>query len=131
MVSEETAAARSRLDIAAGQGVRAVWFDAGDEVPGLSCRLVVHHLCVDGVSWRILLRDLAEAWQAAAEDRPLRTPAPVTSFRDWSRLLHEHARTDGRRAEAARWVEVLDGADPLIGSRRPDPERDTAGPPDP
>ncbi|WP_181763539.1 non-ribosomal peptide synthetase [Streptomyces albidus (ex Kaewkla and Franco 2022)] len=126
LVSEETATARSRLDVPAARGVRAVWFDAGDDAPG-RLLLVVHHLCVDGVSWRILLRDLADAWKAAAEDRPLRTPAPVTSFRDWSRLLHENARTERRRAEAARWAEVLDGEDPLIGSRRRDPERDTAG----
>ena len=49
-------AARRSLDPAAGAMVRVVWFDAGD-APG-RLLLVLHHLVVDGVSWRILLPDL-------------------------------------------------------------------------
>ncbi|WP_020658821.1 non-ribosomal peptide synthetase [Amycolatopsis benzoatilytica] len=46
--------------------------------------LVLHHLVVDGVSWRILTEDLATAWEArAAGRRPRLAPAP-TSFRTWA-----------------------------------------------
>ncbi|MET8053584.1 condensation domain-containing protein, partial [Streptosporangium sp. NPDC005286] len=43
------------------------WLDAGPEVSG---RLVVtvHHLAVDGVSWRILLPDLFTAWHATGQE---------------------------------------------------------------
>ncbi|MET8053585.1 amino acid adenylation domain-containing protein, partial [Streptosporangium sp. NPDC005286] len=53
-VAEEAVVSRSGLDPVAGQLVRVAWLDAGPEVSG---RLVVtvHHLAVDGVSWRILL----------------------------------------------------------------------------
>ena len=44
--------------------VQAVWFDAGAERAG-RLLLVIHHLAVDGVSWRILVPDLAAAWRAA------------------------------------------------------------------
>ncbi|MGW6601237.1 amino acid adenylation domain-containing protein [Streptomyces sp. NPDC055036] len=124
LVAEQTSAALQSLDPWNGSTLRAVWFDAGADVPG-RLLVVIHHLAVDGVSWRILLRDLADAWHAAADRRPLRTPAPVTSFRDWARLLREQAR--GRTAETGRWEAILDGDDPLIGRRPRDPARDTAG----
>ena len=43
--------------------LQAVWFDAGGEDAG-RLLLVIHHLAVDGVSWRILLPDLEAAWEA-------------------------------------------------------------------
>ena len=45
--------------------VQAVWFDAGAREPG-RLLLTIHHLAVDGVSWRILVPDLAAAWTAIA-----------------------------------------------------------------
>uniref|UniRef100_UPI0005662AF4 condensation domain-containing protein n=1 Tax=Streptosporangium amethystogenes TaxID=2002 RepID=UPI0005662AF4 len=62
-VAEEAAVSRAGLDPVAGQLVRVAWLDAGPRVSG---RLVVtvHHLAVDGVSWRILLPDLFTAWHA-------------------------------------------------------------------
>ena len=48
-----------------GVMVQAVWFDAGRERAG-RLWLAIHHLAVDGVSWRILVPDLAAAWRAVA-----------------------------------------------------------------
>ena len=61
-----TAAARAavdRLDPAAGSLLRAVLFAEAPK-PG-RLLLVIHHLAVDGVSWRILVPDLETAWDAA------------------------------------------------------------------
>ncbi|WP_231964212.1 condensation domain-containing protein, partial [Mycobacterium sp. E2699] len=49
--------ARSRLNPAAGMMVSALW-----AAPTGQLLLIVHHLAVDGVSWRILLEDLNLAW---------------------------------------------------------------------
>ena len=66
--------------------LRAVWFDAGPGEPG-RLLLVAHHLVVDGVSWRILLPDLATSWVAAdAGEAPRLDPVP-TSLRRWSRAV--------------------------------------------
>ena len=43
-----------------GVMLQAVWFDAGEEDAG-RLLLTIHHLAVDGVSWRILLPDLKAA----------------------------------------------------------------------
>ena len=53
--------------------VQAVWFDRGAERPG-RLLLAIHHLAVDGVSWRILVPDLAAAWQAIAAGEPAALP---------------------------------------------------------
>ncbi|MFD8917918.1 amino acid adenylation domain-containing protein [Streptomyces sp. NPDC059569] len=126
LVAERTAAAPNRLDPWSGRLVEAVWFDSGPLLPG-RLLLVVHHLVVDGVSWRIVLTDLAHAWQDAAADRPVRLQPPTTSFRRWARLLADEARGPGRAAELPHWKAVLAEAGPPLAGRRPDPARDTHG----
>ncbi|MFF7163702.1 amino acid adenylation domain-containing protein [Streptomyces sp. NPDC008086] len=103
-LDDEPAAAVARLDPAAGRMLQAVWFTDSRRL-----LLVAHHLVVDGVSWRIILADLAEAWQSG---RPL--PRGGTSFRTWSRLLGEEARQPHRVRELAWWTRALDGVRPLI-----------------
>ncbi|MFJ5262396.1 amino acid adenylation domain-containing protein [Streptomyces sp. NPDC088387] len=126
VVGERAHAARALLDPDAGVMVRAVWFDAGD-APG-RLLLMAHHLVVDGVSWRVLLPDLAAAWAAVSAGRPVE-PVPVeTSFARWSRLLTEQSREPAREAELAVWEAVLDGgSEPFPLTREPDPDVDTTG----
>jgi amino acid adenylation domain-containing protein/non-ribosomal peptide synthase protein (TIGR01720 family) len=77
--------------------------------------LVIHHLVVDGVSWRIIAEDVARL--AAGAD-----PVPVaTSFRRWATALAEVDRS----AELPFWEKQLEGPDPLLGTRPLD-VRDTA-----
>jgi amino acid adenylation domain-containing protein/non-ribosomal peptide synthase protein (TIGR01720 family) len=102
-------AARDELDPDAGAVVRAVWFDAGPE-PG-RLLLVAHHLVVDGVSWRILLPDLAAAWADVHAGRPPALDAVDTSFRTWSTFLAGAAA--GRAGELQRWTGLHDGVAPL------------------
>ncbi|WP_410586712.1 amino acid adenylation domain-containing protein [Amycolatopsis sp. lyj-23] len=90
--------AQTGLDLAAGRLVAAVWFDLGPD--GCRLLLVVHHLAVDGVSWRILLEDL----ESVLERGPSALPPKTTPFRDWAQHLHRYARSDEVRGEAAYWA---------------------------
>ncbi|MEE1743186.1 condensation domain-containing protein, partial [Streptomyces sp. JV184] len=80
---------------------------------------------VDGVSWRILLPDLAAAWAQVREGEVVELPRVATSVRRWTHALVEEAATDRRAAELSLWQRVLERPDPEIGSRRPDPAVDT------
>ena len=103
--------------------VQAVWFDAGVEQAG-RLLLTIHHLAVDGVSWRILVPDLAAAWGAiAAGQAPALEPCG-TSFRRWangsgplprSRPGSSNCLLEGRMSEP----------DPVLTDQPLDPERDT------
>ncbi|MFJ4679523.1 amino acid adenylation domain-containing protein [Kitasatospora sp. NPDC088783] len=116
-------AALDRLDPDRGVLVQAVWFDAGPDHPG-RLFLAVHHLALDGVSWRVLVPDLADAYAALAEGgRP--APAPVgTSLRQWSQQLTERARTGDVVGELGYWRETLTGTTAPLGTRALDPTRD-------
>ncbi|MGW5861006.1 amino acid adenylation domain-containing protein [Streptomyces sp. NPDC055239] len=114
-----------RLDPARGAMLQVVWVDAGPERVGRLV-LMVHHLAVDGVSWRVLVPDLALACEAAAAGQePVLDPVG-TSFRRWSELLSAQAAAPDRVAELDAWTDLLDGTEPLIGRRPLDPALDTA-----
>ncbi|MFF8947120.1 amino acid adenylation domain-containing protein, partial [Streptomyces sp. NPDC014864] len=122
LIAAEADAAAGRLDPDVGVMLQAVWFDAG---PGRSGRLLllVHHLVVDGVSWRILLPDLAAACEAlgkGAEPAPAPVPTPL---RVWAEALT--AAAPARTGELPLWQAQSGGADPVLGSRRLDLGRDT------
>lgn len=67
VLSEETDVACAALDPEAGAMMRLVFFDTGPDRPG-RVLVVIHHLVVDGVSWRILVPDLAAACEGVEPD---------------------------------------------------------------
>src|SRR5580693_2327918 len=125
LAAAEQVAAAGRLDPAAGVMVQASWLDRGAGQAGLLV-VVVHHLVVDGVSWRVLLPDLEAAWTAVAAGRPVVLDRVGTSFRRWSQLLAGAAEREQTAGQLAWWQQVLDGGDPVLGSRPLGPA-DTAG----
>ena len=76
--------ARTRLNPAAGVMLSAVWVASTGQLA-----LIIHHLAVDGVSWRIVLEDLNIAWAQHYSGQPVALPAGGTSFARWASLLAE------------------------------------------
>ncbi|MFE3796817.1 amino acid adenylation domain-containing protein [Nocardia tengchongensis] len=112
---DELQRAADLLDPSAGVVARFVFIDRGAALPLLW--VVLHHLVTDGVSWRILLPDLATAWAGG-------TLAPVgTSFRRWAHGQIE--QTPARAGEIPGWREILTAPDPYLGTRALDPALDT------
>ncbi|MDM5228718.1 amino acid adenylation domain-containing protein [Cytobacillus sp. NJ13] len=68
--------------------------------------LAIHHLAVDGVSWRILLDDLAEGYSQARRSEAIQLPKKTSSFQQWSRELAQYAQSRRVRKEQAYWSEV-------------------------
>ncbi|MFG2234785.1 amino acid adenylation domain-containing protein [Streptomyces sp. NPDC048723] len=131
IVAEAAREAAGQLDPAASVMLRAIRFDAGGSSPD-RLLLCVHHLAVDGVSWRILTADLATAWEAAIAGRPLPAADGEVSFRAWAHHLELQARSPEVLAELPFWRSTLEtpgaGPDPREPWHRvPDPVRDTAG----
>jgi amino acid adenylation domain-containing protein/non-ribosomal peptide synthase protein (TIGR01720 family) len=93
---------QASLDLSAGPIARMIFFDHGAE--GGRLLFVVHHLAVDGVSWRILMEDLEAACRRIARGESAALPAKTTSFRQWAERLAEHAHTGALDSEAAFWT---------------------------
>ncbi|RZU53268.1 non-ribosomal peptide synthase protein (TIGR01720 family)/amino acid adenylation domain-containing protein [Krasilnikovia cinnamomea] len=123
-VGEETAAraAVDRLAPESGVMLQAVWFTDGPEAGRLL--LVVNHMAVDGVSWRILMPDLRSAYEALARGEDPVLPPVGTSLRQWSERLVEEASAPRRVQEADYWSSLLPDRQPVIGRRPIDPQRD-------
>ncbi|MGB8407916.1 MAG: amino acid adenylation domain-containing protein, partial [Mycobacterium sp.] len=95
------AAARSQLDPAAGMMLRALWATADN-----SLVLIIHHLAVDGVSWRILLEDLNIAWGQLVAGQEVELAATGTSFQRWASLLTEYAQRPDVLQLLPAWQQV-------------------------
>ncbi|HJT30076.1 MAG TPA: amino acid adenylation domain-containing protein, partial [Pyrinomonadaceae bacterium] len=70
--------------------------------------ITVHHLVVDGVSWRILLEDLQTAYQQLVRGEEVTLPSRTTSYTRWATRLAEYAQSDEVRAEAAYWTSLVE-----------------------
>ena len=116
VLSEEAVVgARSRLNPAAGVMLSALWVACTGELV-----LIIHHLAVDGVSWRIVLDDLNTAWAQHRGGQPVALPVAGTSFARWASLLAEHARRPEVVEQADAWRQVaaapaaLPGVQPAV-----------------
>ncbi|RAR75305.1 non-ribosomal peptide synthase protein (TIGR01720 family)/amino acid adenylation domain-containing protein, partial [Paracidovorax anthurii] len=108
--------AQRSLDLERGPLLRAL----AVELPDASWRvlLVVHHLAVDGVSWRILLEDLQAAYEQARAGRDVVLPAKTASYKDWT--LSQHARGQELCGEPAHWLALADIPGPALPCARPE-----------
>ncbi|MFL9889146.1 amino acid adenylation domain-containing protein, partial [Paraburkholderia agricolaris] len=96
--------AQLSLDIEHGPLLRALLIDVADGTSRVL--LAVHHLVIDGVSWRILLDDLQRAFaQLDGKLSPddVRLPSNGTSYRAWSQRLTTYAASDAVQAQRAYW----------------------------
>lgn len=65
--------------------------------------LVVHHLAVDGVSWRILLEDIARGLGQAERGVAIDFGRKTTSYREWATRLDNYSKEDEVAAEIGYW----------------------------
>ncbi|MDQ4104739.1 MAG: amino acid adenylation domain-containing protein, partial [Actinomycetota bacterium] len=106
-MAQAAAGAQTGLDITSGPLLRAVLFHCG---PGRRPQLfiAVHHLVVDGVSWRILLADLESAYQQArCAPGAVTLPPTGTSFTAWAHRLARHVQAGGLDVDLGYWSQVV------------------------
>ncbi|MFJ4591179.1 MULTISPECIES: amino acid adenylation domain-containing protein [unclassified Kitasatospora] len=113
VLREEAESARRALDPEHGPVLRAVLFDEGAGA-GPRLLLTAHHLVVDGVSWRILLDDLATGYEQARAGRPVDLGTPTTPFAAWSARLAEYVRDGGLDVELPYWRRIAEESFELL-----------------
>ncbi|MEX3777264.1 non-ribosomal peptide synthase/polyketide synthase [Pseudomonas sp. MYb118] len=101
--------AQRSLNLQQGPLLRALLANLDDGSQRLL--LAIHHLVVDGVSWRILFDDLQTAYGQLAQGQALQLPAKTTSAKAWAQQLQTYARSAPLQAELAHWQQRLAGAD--------------------
>lgn len=66
-----------------------------------------HHLIVDGVSWRILIEDLHQAYQQAIAKVPISLPLKTSSYRQWTSSLQTLADSAEIKKDISFWQKIL------------------------
>jgi len=102
-IEAKAAELQASLNLTEGPLVRVALFDLGKEKPG-RLLLAIHHLAVDGVSWRILLEDLQTGYQQLSRGAEISLPAKTTSFKHWAERLEEYAQSGALDQELAYWL---------------------------
>ncbi|MEH1814615.1 MAG: amino acid adenylation domain-containing protein [Nostoc sp.] len=90
-IEARATALQASLDLANGPLLRMAFFNLGADTGRLL--IVIHHLVVDGVSWRILLEDLQTAYQQLVSGETVVLPAKTTSFKHWAHQLLAYAQS--------------------------------------
>ncbi|WP_330207838.1 non-ribosomal peptide synthase/polyketide synthase [Pseudomonas sp. AM14(2022)] len=114
--------AQRSLDLQHGPLLRAVLANLADGTQRL--QLVIHHLAVDGVSWRILLEDLQNAYQQLLNDQPLSLPSRTSAFKDWGEHLQRYANSPALQAELDYWQACLSDVSTDLPCKRVDASQD-------
>ncbi|HXB53930.1 MAG TPA: amino acid adenylation domain-containing protein [Vicinamibacteria bacterium] len=125
-VEEASAETQRGLNLAQGPLWRVALLELGGGRPR-RLLIVIHHLAVDGVSWRVLLEDLDTACRQLSRGERLRLPRKTTSFRQWAEKLRAHAESKDLRGEWEYWREVLDAEGPSLPKDGPPALENTAG----
>ncbi|QBG56334.1 non-ribosomal peptide synthetase [Bacillus amyloliquefaciens] len=105
----EQAAARIQHSIRLETGplVSAGLFHAAD---GDHLLLSVHHLVIDGVSWRILFEDLTACYRLALEGKEAALPAKTDSYQTYAMQISDYAKSRRLLQEADYWSEREEAA---------------------
>lgn len=100
------------LNISTGPLARAAFFELGVYEPS-RILFVLHHLIVDGMSWRILLGDLQRACSQVLRGDAIQLEPKTDSFQRWSETLVKHVSDGGLVSEEQYWEEQTRALPPL------------------
>ncbi|MGE1156633.1 non-ribosomal peptide synthetase [Pseudomonas kitaguniensis] len=95
------------LDLAHGPLLRALLVDGPQGQQRLL--IAVHHLVVDGVSWRVLLEDVQSVYRQLSDGQSVSLPAKTSALRDWAARLQAYAGSESLREELSVWQDQLAG----------------------
>jgi amino acid adenylation domain-containing protein/non-ribosomal peptide synthase protein (TIGR01720 family) len=102
-IEASAAEIQASLNLSEGPLLRVVLFDLGASKPS-RLLLVIHHLVVDGISWRIFMEDLWTAYGQLSLGEGVQLPPKTTSFQRWAQRLTEYARSEALQHELDYWL---------------------------
>lgn len=103
------------MDLTSGPLVKLLLF----KTPGCDYLfIIIHHLVVDGVSWRIIVEDLETGLRQWAEGKEIVFPPKTASYRQWALALEKYARGSALAEEISFWQAKDKASIPPLPRRR-------------
>lgn len=94
------------LDITAGRVMRVVLLKTAAAQPYNRLLTIIHHLAVDGVSWRILLEDTELLITAAIDNTVADLGQKTGSYRQWYQSLEQYAASSRLLSQQPYWEKI-------------------------
>ncbi len=102
-IQEEAEKTQQSIDLQNGPLFKAVLFKTNQ---GDHLQIVMHHLIVDGVSWRIILEDMTSAYEQAEKNEEIVFPQKTDSYKLWTEKLYEYANSRKVLKELEYWKQI-------------------------
>jgi non-ribosomal peptide synthase protein (TIGR01720 family) len=106
-IREAVADDHARLNLSGGPLIRVLFFDSGAARTD-RLLIVIHHLAVDAVSWRILLEDLDRVYTQLSRSEPVALGRKTHSFKQWAEQLQQHAESPNVQHDLSYWLDHLE-----------------------
>jgi amino acid adenylation domain-containing protein/non-ribosomal peptide synthase protein (TIGR01720 family) len=102
-VEAEIEILQSSIDLKSGPLVKLGLFKT---MEGDHLLIVIHHLVVDGVSWRIILSDVISLYEQFLKNDEVKLPLKTHSFMEWAKRIHDYANSNKILNEIAYWKSI-------------------------
>ncbi|ATH91523.1 non-ribosomal peptide synthetase [Bacillus glycinifermentans] len=116
MIEDAVADLQRSIHLQKGPLLKAGLFNT---MSGAYLFLTIHHLVVDGVSWRILLEDLSAAYSQAAAGQPVQLPPKTDSYQYFANRLTEYAESSKVIREESYWRTVEEEKAAILPCEKP------------
>lgn len=103
LIEDECNKIQSSIDLENGPLVKAAMFKTNK---GNYLMICIHHLVVDGVSWRILLDDFIKGLKATLAGDEISFGYKTASYIEWSKALNEYKESSKFKNDLSYWKEV-------------------------
>ena len=70
--------------------------------------IVIHHLLVDGVSWRIIVEDLNLAYAQLLNNKEIKLPDKTSSYQDYALAINKYRSDEELLKEKPYWTDTLE-----------------------
>jgi iturin family lipopeptide synthetase C len=91
------------INLAAGPMMKLGLFHLQD---GDRLLIVIHHMAIDGISWRILFEDIETLYQQYKNGEKMELPLKTDSFKLWAEKLVEYANSKVFLKEKTYWAKL-------------------------
>ncbi|MCC5616019.1 amino acid adenylation domain-containing protein [Nostoc sp. CHAB 5836] len=102
-IEAETNKLQASLNLSQGPLFKVALFNLGEN-QAKRLLWIIHHLVVDGVSWRILIEDFQTAYQQISQGKAIKLPPKTTSYKEWSSCLQKYAQSSALLSELEFWL---------------------------
>ncbi|MCL2163373.1 MAG: amino acid adenylation domain-containing protein [Oscillospiraceae bacterium] len=103
-IEDKNSEIQASIDIEKGPLMKAGLFRTEEADHLMVC---IHHLAVDGVSWRIFVEDLETGYRQWLSGAEIKFNDKTASYKAWSEALIEYSESDELRQEAAYWERIV------------------------